>query len=160
MTIDTVELRKIQYAQELAAYTMRQWMLMRDSPDPKHGSESTSGPTSAAQTTAPSSGHQTRGDISRCPSAGLHLAGRLTVCFATSCAACPCPYQVLALLPGRVKWSIDNIMLHGSSFAVSQTNVLACISVPVLLSLHAHLYFERGVIVTPPPLLAHSPCWL
>ena len=50
MTIDTVELRKIQYAQELAAYTMRQWMLTRDSPDPKHGSvpDSTSGPTSAA----------------------------------------------------------------------------------------------------------------
>ena len=70
MTIDTVELRKIQYAQELAAYTMRQWMLMRDSPDPKHGSvaESTNGPTSAAQTTTPSSGRDIRGDISRCPS--------------------------------------------------------------------------------------------
>jgi hypothetical protein len=30
MTIDTIELRKIQYAQELAAYTMRQWMLVRE----------------------------------------------------------------------------------------------------------------------------------
>jgi hypothetical protein len=77
MTIDTVELRKIQYAQELAAYTMRQWMLTRDSPDPKHGSipGSTGGPTSAAQTTDPSSGRETRDDISRCPSADLHLAG-------------------------------------------------------------------------------------
>lgn len=65
MTVDTVELRKIQYAQELAAYTMRQWTLMRDSPDPKHGSvpESPSGPTSVAQTTAPSSGRETRDDI-------------------------------------------------------------------------------------------------
>jgi hypothetical protein len=70
MTVDTVELRKIQYAQELAAYTMRQWTLMRDSPDPKHG-ESTSGPTSVAQTTAPSSGRETRDDISRYPSADL-----------------------------------------------------------------------------------------
>lgn len=78
MTIDTVELRKIQYAQELAAYTMRQWMLTRDSPDPKH-SDSTSGPTSAAQSTGPNSGRQTRGDISGSPSADLHLVGRLTV---------------------------------------------------------------------------------
>jgi len=62
MTIDTVELRKIQYSQELAAYTMRQWMLTHDSPHPNHGSVpgSTSGPTSAAQTTAPSSGRETR----------------------------------------------------------------------------------------------------
>ena len=74
MTIDTVELRKIQYAQELAAYTMRQWMLTRDSPDPKHGSvpDSTSGPTPAAQTTAPSSGREARDDISRCLSVDLH----------------------------------------------------------------------------------------
>ena len=105
MTIDTVELRKIQYAQELAAYTMRQWMLVRDSPDPKHGSapgESTSGPTSAAQTTAPGSGRQTRGDISMSPSTDLHFAGRLTTCFATSCTACPHPYKVLVLLPGKL----------------------------------------------------------
>ena len=27
--------------------------------------------------------------------------------------------------------------------------MLACISVPVLLSLHAHLYFERGVHLLP-----------
>src|SRR6266403_4997147 len=93
MTVDTVELRKIQYAQELAAYTMRQWMLMRDSPDPKHGtvSASTSGPTSATQTTAPSSGRETRDDISRCT--GPRLAGRLTVC--SSRTACHHPYQAL-----------------------------------------------------------------
>jgi hypothetical protein len=72
MTVDTVELRKIQYSQELAAYTMRQWMLMREDPDPKqHGTvpTSTSGPTSTTQSTAPGSGRQTRDDIGRCPSA-------------------------------------------------------------------------------------------
>lgn len=70
MTIDTVELRKIQYAQELAAYTMRQWMLMRDDPEPKHGStpSSTGGPTASAQNSATSTGRQTRDDInSMCP---------------------------------------------------------------------------------------------
>jgi hypothetical protein len=84
MTIDTVELRKIQYAQELAAYTMRQWMLTRDSPDPEHGSvpaESTNGPTSAAQSAAPTSGRETRDGFSKCPPADLHLAGRLTGCY-------------------------------------------------------------------------------
>ncbi len=30
MTVDSVEFRKIQYARELAAYTMRQWNLMRE----------------------------------------------------------------------------------------------------------------------------------
>ncbi|KAF8272310.1 hypothetical protein EI94DRAFT_1826917 [Lactarius quietus] len=30
MTIDSVEVRKMQYARELAAYTMRQWNLMRE----------------------------------------------------------------------------------------------------------------------------------
>ena len=100
MTIDTVELRKIQYAQELAAYTMRQWTLMRDSPDPKHGPvpESTSGPTSAAQTTAPSSGRETRDNISRCPSADLHLAGRLKVCY--QLYSMPPPLQSLSIAPG------------------------------------------------------------
>ncbi|KAH9996607.1 hypothetical protein BJV77DRAFT_1065819 [Russula vinacea] len=65
MTIDTVELRKIQYAQELAAYTMRQWMLMREEPEPKHSSvpASTSGPTSSTQNSATSSGRQTRDDV-------------------------------------------------------------------------------------------------
>jgi hypothetical protein len=104
MTIDTVELRKIQYAQELAAYTMRQWMLTRDSPDPQHGSapESTSGPTSAAQTTAPSSGRETRDnnhDISGCPSADLHLAGRLTVCY--QLYSMPPPIQSLSTVSGQ-----------------------------------------------------------
>jgi hypothetical protein len=103
MTIDTVELRKIQYAQELAAYTMRQWMLTgtRDSPDPNHGSvpESTSGPTPAAQTTAPSSGRGTRDDISRCMSADLHLAGRLTVC-CYQLHSMP-PLQSLSIAPGQ-----------------------------------------------------------
>jgi hypothetical protein len=103
MTVDTVELRKIQYAQELAAYTMRQWMIMRDSPDPKpeHGSvpDSTSGPTSAAQTTAPSSGRETRDDISRCPSADLHLAGRLTVCY--QLRSVPPPIQSLRIISGQ-----------------------------------------------------------
>src|SRR6266705_196037 len=101
MTIDTVELRKIQYAQELAAYTMRQWMLTRDSPDPKHGSvpESTSGPTSTAQSTAPSSGHKAQGDMSRCSSADLHLAGRLTVCYQPY--SMPPPIQSLSTASGQ-----------------------------------------------------------
>ena len=101
MTIDTVELRKIQYAQELAAYTMRQWTLMHDSPDPKHGSvpESTSSPTSAAQTTAPSSGRDSRDDISTCPSAGLHLAGRLTVCYQLD--SMPPPIRSLSTASGQ-----------------------------------------------------------
>jgi hypothetical protein len=30
MTVDSVEVRKMQYARELAAYTMRQWNLMRE----------------------------------------------------------------------------------------------------------------------------------
>ncbi|KAH8992053.1 hypothetical protein EDB92DRAFT_1945593 [Lactarius akahatsu] len=30
MTVDSVEIRKIQYARELAAYTMRQWNIMRE----------------------------------------------------------------------------------------------------------------------------------
>ena len=30
MTVDSVEVRKIQYARELAAYTMRQWNIMRE----------------------------------------------------------------------------------------------------------------------------------
>ena len=78
MTIDTVELRKIQYAQELAAYTMRQWMLMREEPEPKHSSvpASTSGPTSSTQNSATSSGRQTRDDVkSMYPSADLPSSG-------------------------------------------------------------------------------------
>lgn len=30
MTVDSVEVRKMQYARELAAYTMRQWNVMRE----------------------------------------------------------------------------------------------------------------------------------
>lgn len=30
MTVDSVEIRKMQYARELAAYTMRQWNIMRE----------------------------------------------------------------------------------------------------------------------------------
>ena len=81
MTIDTVELRKIQYAQELAAYTMRQWMLMRDDPEPKHSSapSSTGGPTASTQNSATSAGRQTRDDVnSICPPADLRSAGRLS----------------------------------------------------------------------------------
>jgi hypothetical protein len=36
--------------------------------------------------------------------------------------------------------------------------MLPCISVPVLLSLHTHLYFERGALLLPlPPLLIPHP---
>jgi hypothetical protein len=74
MTIDTVELRKIQYAQELAAYTMRQWMLMRDDPEPKHGSvpASATGPTSSTQNPTTSSGRQTRDDANTVQRAPTH----------------------------------------------------------------------------------------
>jgi hypothetical protein len=80
MTMDTVELRKIQYAQELAAYTMRQWMLLRDDPEPKHGSSPANGPTPSTQNTTSSSGRQARDDISSmCPSSDPRSVGRLTV---------------------------------------------------------------------------------
>ncbi|KAI0252645.1 hypothetical protein BJV78DRAFT_1281503 [Lactifluus subvellereus] len=35
MTIDSVEFRKMQYARELAAYTLRQWVLMCGAPENK-----------------------------------------------------------------------------------------------------------------------------
>lgn len=78
MTIDAVELRKIQYAQELAAYTMRQWMLMRDDPEAQQGAvpASATSPTSPTQNSATSTGRLTRDDVKRmCPSADLRSAG-------------------------------------------------------------------------------------
>jgi len=69
MTIDTVELRKIQYAQELAAYTMRQWMLMRDDGS---APSSTGGPTASTQNSATSAGRQTRDDVNTVQRAPSH----------------------------------------------------------------------------------------
>jgi len=75
MTIDVIELRKIQYAQELAAYTMRQWMLVREEAadterkrDFAPASATTS--TSHTQSSQPSTDYQTRDGIdTRCSSA-------------------------------------------------------------------------------------------
>jgi len=76
MTIDVIELRKIQYAQELAAYTMRQWMLVREEAadterkrDFAPASATTS--TSHTQSSQPSTDYQTRDgiDTARCSSA-------------------------------------------------------------------------------------------
>ena len=106
MTIDTVELRKIQYAQELAAYTMRQWMLMRDDPEGQQGSvpPSTTNPTSPAQNSATSTGRLMRDDVKRmCPSVDLRSAGYVLLQ----------PYSVLPPTPslsiafGHPKYSTD-----------------------------------------------------
>ena len=65
MTTDVIELRKIQYAQELAAYTMRQWMLVRDAVerDSERGftpASATSTSTLRTQSSHPNTDHQTR----------------------------------------------------------------------------------------------------
>ena len=64
MTIDAIELRKIQYAQELAAYTMRQWMLMREDIERKRDFEppSANEPVSPTQNSHPRAGRRTRDD--------------------------------------------------------------------------------------------------
>lgn len=67
MTIDAVELRKIQYAQELAAYTMRQWMLMREDIERKRGVEPASAnanePVPPTQNSNPRASLRTRDDV-------------------------------------------------------------------------------------------------
>lgn len=65
MTIDAVELRKIQYAQELAAYTMRQWMLMREDIERKRGVEPASAnePVPPTQNSNPRASRRTRDDV-------------------------------------------------------------------------------------------------
>jgi len=67
MTVDTIELRKIQYAQELAAYTMRQWMLMREDIERKQDFEpaSSNEPVSPTQNSHPRVGRRTRDDAKR-----------------------------------------------------------------------------------------------
>ncbi|KAI0005442.1 hypothetical protein BJV74DRAFT_880700 [Russula compacta] len=62
MTIDTIELRKIQYAQELVAYTMRQWTLTQESLERKRSS-TTNGVASHTQNSNPRSGCQTRDGV-------------------------------------------------------------------------------------------------
>jgi hypothetical protein len=64
MTVDTTELRKIQYAQELAAYTMRQWMLVREDRERKRSFDPASAnePESPTQNLHPCTGRSTRDD--------------------------------------------------------------------------------------------------
>jgi hypothetical protein len=64
MTVDTIELRKIQYAQELAAYTMRQWMLIREDRERKRSLHPASAnePESPSQNSHPRTGRPTRDD--------------------------------------------------------------------------------------------------
>ena len=69
MTIDTIELRKIQYAQELAAYTMRQWMLMREDIERERGVEPASANEPVVSSPSqnshphPRAGRRTRDDV-------------------------------------------------------------------------------------------------
>ncbi|KAI9512332.1 hypothetical protein F5148DRAFT_1279864 [Russula earlei] len=71
MTVDTIELRKMQYAQELAAHTMRQWMLVREALERKQGFAPASADVvaiSRTQSPRPRSSRQTRdsSSISNC----------------------------------------------------------------------------------------------
>ena len=83
MTIDAIELRKVQYAQELAAYTMRQWMLMREDLERKRTGDfdpaSANEPVSPVQNSHTRAGRQTRdNDVNSmyiCLQAYLQLAG-------------------------------------------------------------------------------------
>ena len=65
MTVDNIELRKIQYAQELAAYTLRQWMLTREDIERERGFEPASAnePVSPTQNSRPRAGRRTRSDV-------------------------------------------------------------------------------------------------
>jgi len=63
MTIDAIELRKIQYAQELAAYTMRQWMLMREDIERKRGVGPASANEPVPQNSDPRASRRTRDDV-------------------------------------------------------------------------------------------------
>jgi hypothetical protein len=156
MTIDTVELRKIQYAQELAAYTMRQWMLMRDDPESQQGSvpASATSPTSSTQNSATSTGRLTRDNVNRmCPSADLRSAGY--VC--SSRTASPHPLQALVLPSGTPNGQHTHPIFISLLFQLSVTlYILVCRSVCCSMPT---CYVERAIHllpVFPLPILTFS----
>jgi hypothetical protein len=96
MTVDTTELRKIQYAQELAAYTMRQWMLMREDRERKRSFDPASAnePESPTQNLHPCTGRPTRDNANSMSSVRRPAFGwSIDICFSRT--GCPRPYRAL-----------------------------------------------------------------
>lgn len=93
MTVDSVEVRKIQYARELAAYTMRQWNLMREALERERSLEAST--AQHTQNVRPRSRSQPQEGVGIC-SFSLRSLPVINICFSTA-HFCPCGNLALPL---------------------------------------------------------------
>jgi hypothetical protein len=157
MTIDAVELRKIQYAQELAAYTMRQWMLMREDIERKRGVEPASAnePVPPTQNSNPRASRRTRDDVN----SSMYLSRQTCVqlvdfTFSTSRTACRRPYRVLGpqLRPRAILMTNRRI---SSAFPPISSSALS----PRCVTFHQYIGSSYITLCLPVALDATSICY-
>ena len=75
MTIDSVELRKMQYTRELAAHTLRQWNLLREALENKRSFAASADASDAAMLRAqPNSGTPTGSQVQDSTGTGIWLS--------------------------------------------------------------------------------------